>query len=812
MRLPRQCVHIQHNGCARDVVQVISFESLNMRKILPQIILLFFTVLLTLAGGVYWISQNQDKTEAVVLQALSDRLKTDSNIASIRLDIWSSFPHVSIILSDVHLMGSGANADTLLQARELSLECNAWKLIQGKYQLQALQLEDAQIHLKQNSNGKWNTEVWKSSEDSTSTSLFAIDDLTILNSTLAFGNHEIALHETFASLQWANDMISAKGFGEIARFASPEWSSSNPLKWSASCIYGVQDGRLDLSMEEADFMGAKWTLDLTYEESKWAIAGETQQVAIRELINSLQPTSPWNRLRSEASASGKWSWEEGVFKSNWQITKGEWNVPFSGENPFDLTVDAEGKIWLKYELGQWRADLPSLEIHSSGLHWQGAVTDFLPDQGTFQAEGMGQIKWEDWNQMPQALQYAGLRPQTGIAEWDGNITANGSSAWSASGEWSANDWAGEYNATPWTLSGSGELNDSRLFSDDWIATWEETKITGSADVPNPLVQIHNGTSKMDLNVHLDHWAFVNEDSDSSSAIDLASLQLPGGADWTVHAIVDRLQYGLLALNSVEARGRLTPTRWSLNRFSSTTLGGSLFGDATIEFRSDQEALVAAHPTLSGCDLNELFFAFEDFDQKTLRSEHLTGTFGASGSVQFKWISNLAWQPQTLDVLGTATITEGTLKNLEAFDDISDYLKENRMMAPLVDPDDLKNRLKFVRFDELESAIYISNQSVQLPQVDIRTSAMNISLEGTYGFDESLDYTLGFAMRDLRNSRNDEFGDIEDDGLGQQFFIAMEGSLDTPEYRWDRDAQKNHRRENLQLEKELLKTLFRRKSN
>jgi hypothetical protein len=68
------------------------------------------------------------------------------------------------------------------------------------------------------------------------------------------------------------------------------------------------------------------------------------------------------------------------------------------------------------------------------------------------------------------------------------------------------------------------------------------------------------------------------------------------------------------------------------------------------------------------------------------------------------------------------------------------------------------------------------------------------------------------MRDLRGGRVDEFGEIEDDGLGQQFFIAMDGSIDSPQYSWDRDAQKNHRRENIQREKELLKTLFRRSSN
>jgi len=132
-----------------------------------------------------------------------------------------------------------------------------------------------------------------------------------------------------------------------------------------------------------------------------------------------------------------------------------------------------------------------------------------------------------------------------------------------------------------------------------------------------------------------------------------------------------------------------------------------------------------------------------------------------------------------------------------------------MMAPLVDPDDLSERLADVTFDHLESPVYISRGVVQIPTVEIRSSAMNITLEGQYGFDSSIDYTLGFAMRDLRSARESEFGPIEDDGLGQQFFISMQGTVQNPVYSWDREAQKNHRKENFQREKELLKDLFRK---
>jgi hypothetical protein len=783
-----------------------------MHKLKTIVLFLLIASALAIGGGAIWLLQNEDKVEAAVLSAFSERLKTTAHIESIHLDIWSSFPHVSLILEDIYVLGSGVHPDTLLKAPSLALDCNAWKLIQGQYELQALRLENAEIKLIPNRQGQWNTDVWQPSEDSLSPSLFAIDDLTIKSSIVTVDNRQIAIEEAVASLAWSNEILSATGFGQINAFTSADWSTSRPLKWEAAMTYDAEAKQLDVSVEKADWINASWAVQLAYQASNLTIEGEAQNLTLNEVLDLAELPSPWDELKSDAEANGKWSWEEGVFKSNWQIDRSQWRVPFAGYPGFELDLNASGKLWLKYENSRWRADLPALSIATNGIQWQGTVNDFLLDQGTFKAKGVGEIDWKAWDAMPSPVQWSGKRPQSGTASWTGTMAATRNNAWTIDADWTASDWLGVAKNTPWKFSGKGEINDNQLFTKDWSAEWDASRLTGSLTFPEPLEQLRNQTMRLECNIETDHWTFEATDSSSEVSLNLEDLQLPAGADLTIQASITRLQYGLWAMENLEFSGQLAPERWSVKRLSATTLSGKMIGDASIDFQSPEQAIVMAHPTFSGCDLHELFFAFKDFDQKTLRAEHLTGTFDASGSIQFEWPQNLSWQPNTLDVLGTVSIADGTLKNLEAFDDIADYLRENRMMAPLVDPHDLRNRLRYVALENLESAVYISKETVQLPTVDIRSSAMNISLEGAYGFDESLDYTLGFAMRDLRNTRNDEFGLIEDDGLGQRFFIAMEGTLDDPSYSWDRDAQKDHRRENLQREKELLKTLFRRSSN
>ena len=60
----------------------------------------------------------------------------------------------------------------------------------------------------------------------------------------------------------------------------------------------------------------------------------------------------------------------------------------------------------------------------------------------------------------------------------------------------------------------------------------------------------------------------------------------------------------------------------------------------------------------------------------------------------------------------------------------------------------------------------------------------------------MDFTLDFALRDLK-SDGGEFGTIEEDGLGHRFFLAMRGTLENPEFGYDRNAHQSHRKEERQ---------------
>ena len=61
-----------------------------------------------------------------------------------------------------------------------------------------------------------------------------------------------------------------------------------------------------------------------------------------------------------------------------------------------------------------------------------------------------------------------------------------------------------------------------------------------------------------------------------------------------------------------------------------------------------------------------------------------------------------------------SILHGRLRGLEVFDDVADHLEGHRLIAPLVDPDDLRQRLRDVEFNPVSQFIDVRGESVWLP--------------------------------------------------------------------------------------------------
>ena len=99
-------------------------------------------------------------------------------------------------------------------------------------------------------------------------------------------------------------------------------------------------------------------------------------------------------------------------------------------------------------------------------------------------------------------------------------------------------------------------------------------------------------------------------------------------------------------------------------------------------------------------------------------------------------------------------------------------------------------------------------------MDINSSAINISGNGTHDFDNNVDYHLRLLLSDVLGkkvkSNSTEFGEIEDDGLGRtKLFLSMRGSVNDPRFTYDSKAAGDKILTDIAKEKQNLKGILKK---
>jgi hypothetical protein len=149
-----------------------------------------------------------------------------------------------------------------------------------------------------------------------------------------------------------------------------------------------------------------------------------------------------------------------------------------------------------------------------------------------------------------------------------------------------------------------------------------------------------------------------------------------------------------------------------------------------------------------------------------------------------------------------TITNGELINFKPLEVLSRFIK--------------LDELKDIKFKNLHNNIEIKNRVINIPQMEINSSALNLLMSGTHNFDDTVDYHFTIDMDEIlskkwisRKPQKTEFGVEEDDGGHRtRVFINMKGYIDDDNItHYDRKGAKQALKEDLHNEKQNLKSIL-----
>ncbi len=126
-----------------------------------------------------------------------------------------------------------------------------------------------------------------------------------------------------------------------------------------------------------------------------------------------------------------------------------------------------------------------------------------------------------------------------------------------------------------------------------------------------------------------------------------------------------------------------------------------------------------------------------------------------------------------------------------------------------------SELENIKFDRLENEFFIRSNVFYVPMMDIKSSAVDLSVNGKHSFDNDYQYHVKMLLSEILSNKarknrtlSDEFGEVEDDGLGRtSVFLKIDGRGEEVKVSYDMKAAGSQIKEDIKKEKQALKTIF-----
>ncbi|MEQ8907833.1 MAG: AsmA-like C-terminal region-containing protein [Vicingaceae bacterium] len=800
-----------------------------MKLVLRLLGLLFVFAFLLATSISIALYYYEDEVKQFVVKSLNQQIRTEIKVSSIDLTFWNSFPHASVVFHDVVIHAVDAKQDTLLAAQKLGAQFNLLELYKRQYRLTGLQVENGQCKMIVDNSGRENYIFWES--DSSQESSFQIDleRVKLENMQFRYDHYPNAIHLNFFIDKTALKGRFAKSIFELDIKASLEEVQIKNGDWTLvnqRSIKLISTGQVNDEEEFVAFQNAALSVDemnfmldgsIGYDqESQLLLNLKVENTSLEKALSLLPPhfrkSLAAYSVKGNASVMGKIKGslsadKQPAYHIDFNVVEGGFKHQNSGFHFRELSLSGSvnngkahtieeteiniEKLNTEFEGGQIRLagrlknlQQPQYELQSK-LNF--SFTDLIR---FFEMEGWASKKGEINSEIKMSGKLKKASEFT-LVDWKQA---------KVEGEMKLRELAFNYPGLSQAfsqLNGQISFQNNALQVDELSFNYGDNKMETKGRVNNLVGYLAEENETLLLDLELKSPAlkiddFLERDSTTNQENERGKIKI------YLEPNIASLQYGKHKLKNFRSQVLWDAPRLDLRNTTFQYLDGQVQGDFFLREKS-KGYRTYAKADLQNIDIKKLFNEFENFNQETVKSDHLEGTVTASIDYAANWSKKWKFDSKSLKVEANAMIQNGALINFKPLEKLSNY----------VELDELQN----VRFKTLQNQILIQDERLHIPRFTVLTSALNLELEGTHTFSNQIDYRFELLLNEIlgkkvKKPQNNEFGYVEDDGLGRtKVFMRMQGDLEDPNVSYDTEQLKSHLKQEVQKEKQTIKKLL-----
>lgn len=793
-----------------------------------------FIILGTLAVLVIGLSLSvyifKDRMIQEFIRQANKSLNTPVRIGKIDISIWNDFPNLAIVCTDVYIEDSQPGEYPLLTASTVAFSINPIEAYSGNYTVRGLKVENSTTILKINTTGKNNFTILKQNNTGSGSVSFDLKDVLLKKTHVEYHDSQSHYHHMFdsddliASIQVNKDVYKIKSQGDvlISQIGIGENVFFKEKKFDVDATLDYDDLQKNvlITSSSLNLKGSIFTVAGSYtfrQKNLIDIAVDGKDTDIQTLLSLLPKNENLNRYQSDGNVyfnmklKGEISARQSpgisasfgctdtkLFHPDYKSFIEHATFEGSFASPAVLNL-AEGQLFLKNITGQLNGRPFSGNVSIQNLIEPYVAFDF---KGNLDAASI-----------------QNFYPIEKVKNLDGDINAD----FSFEGQLALL----KKKSTAQKVKTSGSIEMIHINFQYGAQDVHVKDLNGSFQFTNNDLALSNVTGNFEKSDFLLNGFFKNiitfllfEDQPigieadlKSDFIDLDQLFEIGygkdnSSDYSF-SISPNLHLNFNgAIKSMKYR-RFTPknikgdilvkNQMAVSRnIKFDAMGGVINLNGIVDAKNPQAIDVVSSFKLDGVNLDSIFYVFENFKQTFIEDRHLRGESFAEVNLDMTVNEKLKLLPQTLVSDITATIKNGELNNFDPLRSLNKYLDDESLSR--------------LRFGDLKNNIHIENQTIYIPQMEVRSNATTIQLSGTHTFDQKIDYRIIAPLRNKKKIDPDEaFGAIEDDGTGKlKVFLKIIGTTHDYAVSYDKEATKKKIATNIKKEVQELKDAFKLK--
>ncbi len=805
---------------------------------LAAILILVLSVILFAAARVM-----QDKVAAIMLKSLNHNISTKVHAGAFSLSFLSKFPRASLEMSNVTVLSSpgfnsaafpGVNTDTLLSARSISVEFRLTAMLGGNYTIERIRVKSGRINFFTDKEGRVNYDIASGSK--TESSDFTIDLEKVYLSDIRANYNNLA-NSLNISGSVRKGTLKSRIHGDFIGFSAGGNVQIDSIRLYSTFIrrtiladadidlqktkYGISFRKGSLHIDNYDF-GLDGTIssDNVYDLK---ITGRNIDISkirnylpdsYQEVLSGYDTRGTLvleSRIKGQMNRTSNPHAEVNFHLDKGRITSGKSNVAIknlnfdgsysngTGNRPETAVLKISG---LQATMGSAtytgsvsfsRLNDPIIEFAIKGRVIPSEVRDFfgLTNISTASGSADADLRFSgriDFRRTFGFSEFLELEPQ-------GTLDFNSMGIGFNSNSFLANDVTG-------SLSFNGPIVAKNL---RFLYKGQRISVSGEfRNLPQWLygkpVQLA-AAADVSFDRLIPGAFFPGSSGSGKSGTGKKGFKLPDDLTLDINFRIDSLTYKTFSSSAITGTLNYKPRLLTFKSFNMKALKGSISGNGFILQNYNKSVLSKGIFDVSNVDVNKAFTAFQNFGQNFLKAENIAGSLSGSFSLLLPLDSMLNPQVSSLTAEGKYMLVSGALINFDPVKELSSFIE--------------LSELENIHFQKMENDFFIRNNYVFIPQMEVRSSAVDLSVNGRHSFDNDYEYHVKVLLSEILSRKRKqnkksvtEFGSVQDDGLGRtSMLLKVVYKGEDIRVSYDMKAAAGEVKENLKTERKNLKSIL-----